>query len=118
MNNKTILAIDCGTQSLRAIIFSQTGEMLARAQIEYEPYFCKNPGWAEQTPELYWNGLVKACEKLKQSNPELFGTIAGVGVTTQRASMVNVDVNGIPLRPAIIWMDQRKSKATWGQTGL
>ena len=118
MDNKTILAIDCGTQSLRAIIFSQNGEMLARAQIEHEPYFCKNPGWAEQTPELYWNGLVKACQKLKQSNPHLFGTIAGVGVTTQRASMVNVDDKGIPLRPAIIWMDQRKSKPVWGQKGL
>ena len=53
MDNKTILAVDCGTQSLRAILFSKKGEMLARVQIEYEPYFCKNPGWAEQNPELY-----------------------------------------------------------------
>ena len=118
MDNKTILAIDCGTQSLRAIIFSQKGEMLARVQVEYEPYFCKNPGWAEQDPELYWNSLVKACQELKQSNPKLFGTLSGVGVTTQRASMVNVDGKGIPLRQAIIWMDQRKSKPVWGQKGL
>ncbi|MCK5098795.1 MAG: FGGY-family carbohydrate kinase, partial [Desulfobacteraceae bacterium] len=118
MDNKTILAIDCGTQSLRAIIFSQNGKMLARAQIEHEPYFCDNPGWAEQNPELYWNGLVKACKELKQSNLQLFETIAGIGVTTQRASMVNVDKQGLPLRPAIIWMDQRKSKPVWGQKGL
>ncbi|WP_291462602.1 FGGY-family carbohydrate kinase [Desulfobacula sp.] len=114
----TILAIDCGTQSLRAILFSQKGEMLARVQIEYEPYFCKQSGWAEQDPELYWNSLVNACQKLKESNPKLFESIAGVGVATQRASMVNVDEKGIPLRPAIIWLDQRRSKPVWGQKGL
>lgn len=113
-----ILAIDCGTQSLRAILFSQKGEILARVQSEYEPYFCQQSGWAEQDPELYWNALVTACQKLKQSNLKLFESIAGVGVTTQRASMVNVDENGIPLRPAIIWLDQRRAEPVWGQKGL
>ncbi len=118
MNKKTILAIDCGTQSLRAILFSKKGEMFARTQVEYEPYYSENPGWAEQDSEIYWNSFIKACQKLKQSNPELFESIAGVGVATQRASMVCVDENGMPLRPAIIWMDQRKSKPVWGQKGF
>ena len=118
MQQNVILAIDCGTQSLRAIIFSDKGKMLAREQIEYEPYFCKQAGWAEQDPELYWTSLVQACQKLRQSNSKLFESIAGVGVTTQRASMINVDENGTPLRPAILWLDQRKSKPVWGQKGL
>ncbi len=118
MQQKVILSIDCGTQSLRTILFSPKGEMLARVQIEYEPYFCQQAGWAEQDPELYWTSLVQACQELKASNPELFESIAGVGVTTQRASMINVDNNGIPLRPAILWLDQRKSEPLWGQIGL
>ena len=118
MVQNTILAIDCGTQSLRAILFSQKGEILARVQVEYEPYFCRHPGWAEQDPELYWNSLIKACHILKHSNQELFESLSGVGVTTQRASMVNVDEKGVPLRPAITWMDQRKSEPVWGQKGL
>jgi sugar (pentulose or hexulose) kinase len=118
LQQNIILSIDCGTQSLRAILFSQKGEMLARVQIEYEPYFSEQAGWAEQDPELYWTSLVKACQKLKASNPELFKAIAGVGVTTQRASMINVDDNGIPLRPAILWLDQRKSEPLWGQKGV
>ncbi len=113
-----ILAIDCGTQSLKGILFSQKGEMLAMEQIEYEPYFCTQPGWAEQDPELYWNSLVQACQKLKQSNSQLFESIKGVGVTTQRASMVNADENGNALRPAILWLDHRKSNPVWGQKGL
>ncbi len=115
---KTILSIDCGTQSLRAILFSKKGEMLSRVQIEYEPYFSRHPGWAEQDPEVYWNSLVAACQKLRQASPLLFRTIAGVGVTTQRASMVNVDKEGNPLRPAILWMDQRKSQMVWGKKGV
>ncbi|MCF6247158.1 MAG: FGGY-family carbohydrate kinase [Desulfobacula sp.] len=115
---KTILSIDCGTQSLRAILFSKKGEMLSRIQIEYEPYFSLNPGWAEQDPEVYWSSLVTACQKLKQASPLYFDAIEGVGVTTQRASMVNVDKEGLPLRPAILWMDQRKSQMVWGKKGV
>ena len=118
MVDKTILAIDCGTQSLRAIIFSQKGELLERVQIEYEPYFSKHPGWAEQDPELYWNSLATACQKLKSLNREKFSKIAGVGITSQRGSMINVDEAGNPLRPAIIWLDQRKAKPFFAVKGL
>lgn len=118
MVNKTILSIDCGTQSLRGIIFSQKGEVLERVQIEYEPYFSKHPGWAEQDPELYWNSLAKVCLKLESLNKAVFSRIAGIGVTSQRASMINVDENGNPLRPAIIWLDQRKARPFFAKKGL
>ncbi len=117
MVTQTILAIDCGTQSLRALLFSKKGELFARVQVEYEPYVCPVPGWAEQDPELYWGSLVTACRKLKKSHGEMFDAIAGVGITTQRNSMVNVDEKGSPLRSAILWLDQRKSKPVWGQKG-
>ncbi len=115
---ESILSIDCGTQSIRALLFSKQGEMLKRVQIEYEPYVSHHPGWAEQDPELYWNTLVSACRQLKESDPLLFDNIKGVGVTTQRASMINVDENGRVLRPAILWMDQRSAAPVWGQKGL
>ncbi len=118
MKTQTILAIDCGTQSLRAILFSHKGKMLNRTQIEYEPYYSKYSGWAEQDPELYWSSLKSACRKLKQKDPILFDAIAGVGVASQRASMVNVDSNGMPLRPVIVWMDKRSCRPNWGQKGL
>lgn len=109
MTQTTLLAIDCGTQSLRTLLFSPTGHLLARAQISYEPYFSEQPGWAEQDPEVFWDSLCQGCRKLQRDVPDLFAKIAGVGVTTQRSSMINVDKNGAPLRPAIIWLDQRKT---------
>jgi len=109
MSNETLLAIDCGTQSLRALLFSLHGDLLARVQIEYAPYFSVNPGWAEQDAEIFWQSLCQACQRLKQASPDYFSAIAGIGITSQRASMINVDQNGQPLRPAIIWLDQRKA---------
>ena len=105
---KTILSIDCGTQSLRAIIFSLKGEMFAMQRVKYEPYISLNPGWAEQGAEVYWEALKKACRFLKNENPEYIAAITGIGVTTMRDSMVNVDREGKPLRPIMVWLDQRK----------
>jgi len=108
--DKVVLTIDCGTQSLRTIIFSLKGTLLAREQVHYEPYHSPHPGWAEQAPDIFWESLKKACISLKANQPELFGKIAGVGVTSLRDTMVNVDRNGNPLRPIITWLDQRKAK--------
>jgi sugar (pentulose or hexulose) kinase len=102
-----ILSIDCGTQSIRAILFSLEGEIIDKEQILYEPYFSKNPGWAEQNPEIYWESLYKATNVLKKRSPEYFKKIKGVGVTTLRSTMVNVDKDGKALRPSMIWLDQR-----------
>ena len=47
--------------------------------------------------------------------------IAGVALTTQRATVVVTDAAGIPLRPAIVWLDQRRTEGVpeiGGVTGL
>ncbi|MBN2172641.1 MAG: FGGY-family carbohydrate kinase [Bacteroidales bacterium] len=108
---KTILSIDCGTQSTRAIIFSVKGEVLDKEQVFYEPYFSLQPGWAEQNAETYWQSLCKASLAIKSRNRRLFENIAGVGVTTLRDSMVNVDKQGNALRPLMTWLDQRKANS-------
>lgn len=110
---KVLLSIDCGTQSLRVLMFSGDGNLLDKEQMKYDPYFSKQPGWAEQDPELFWKSLLSACRILKTRNPVSFQKIAGIGVTTQRASMINVDKNGNVLRPVIIWLDQRKAKPVY-----
>lgn len=109
----TILAIDCGTQSLRTLLYSTRGELLTKEQITYQPYFSLNPGWAEQNPNVYWAAVSSGCQALKNKAPDLFQKIAGIGVTTQRNSMVCVDESGTPLRSVITWLDQRKAKAEY-----
>jgi len=104
-----LLAIDCGTQSLRSLLFTAQGEILDKAAVEYEPHFKAKPAWAEQDPNLFWRSVCETCRTLKDRAPHPFEHIAGIGVTTQRDSMVNVDENGVPLRPVITWLDQRKA---------
>ncbi|MCL0079148.1 FGGY family carbohydrate kinase, partial [Dehalococcoidia bacterium] len=111
MMEKLLLSIDCGTQSLRALIFDSEGNLCAAAKVEYEPYSSPHPGWAEQDARVYWSSLCQACRELKDSHPKLFAGIAGIAVTTQRDTMINVDKEGTPLRPAILWLDQRKAEA-------
>lgn len=100
------------------MIFSRNGELLAREQILYEPFVRPYPGWAEQYPEVYWEALGSACKKLQKNASAYFDLIAGVGITTMRNSMVNVDQQGMPLRPLIVWMDQRQALPVWGHKGF
>ncbi len=105
-----ILSIDCGTQSVRAIIFDNKGNPTAGNKIEIKPYFSKKPGWAEQDPEVYWQSACRAMRSVKESNPREWEKIVAIVVTTLRATQVFLDKNGEVIRPSILWLDQRKAK--------
>ena len=46
-----ILAIDNGTQSLKALIFDLEGQLLSKEMVPFTPYFSDQPDWAKQDPE-------------------------------------------------------------------
>ncbi len=104
-----LLSIDNGTQSLKAMIFDPEGHLLALSKKEFSPYYSPEPGWAEQDPDLFWQALCTACQGLWQHKAVDKSRIAGVALTTQRGTVINVDHSGKPLRPAILWLDQRKT---------
>jgi sugar (pentulose or hexulose) kinase len=107
MTHDRILAIDNGTQSVRALLFDPRGNLLARSRVPIEPYFSTQPGYAEQHPEVFWQAVCDACQQLWQMPGVDKDAIAGVVLTTQRGTVINLDQNGQPLRPAISWLDQR-----------
>ena len=107
---ENLLSIDVGTQSVRVLLFDPRGKLIAKQRVPYEPYYSDAPGLAEQRPQLFWESIARACQGLWQ-NPEVKkDSIAAVALTTQRATMINVDEKGEPLRPAIIWLDQRRTE--------
>lgn len=110
MAGPTLLALDCGTQSVRALLFDTDGNLLARCQQIFQPaYHSPQPGWAEQSADYYWECLVKVCQEL-WTQPGVDPTsIAGVSVTSQRGTVVPVGRNGEALAPAITWLDQREA---------
>ncbi len=107
---ESVIAIDCGTQGLRAFLIDSNGRFLKIARVSYVPYFSQNPGWAEQKSEVYWNALVNAVSKITRHLPKKeLHCIRAVTLTTQRATLVFVDESGRPLRNAMIWLDRRKA---------
>ncbi len=105
-----ILAIDNGTQSVRALLFDLKGNLVDKARVPIEAYFSRHPGWAEQEPDVFWQATSQACQQLWQMTSVPKEAVAGVTLTTQRGTVINLDANGQPLRPAIIWLDQRRTE--------
>ncbi|HPE07252.1 MAG TPA: FGGY family carbohydrate kinase, partial [Smithellaceae bacterium] len=91
MTRDLILSIDNGTQSVRALIFDLKGNLLYKKRVPMQPYVSREPGWAEQDVGYYWTSLCQACQMLWHETPVSKEAIAGVTLTTQRATMINLD---------------------------
>ena len=123
MSNDYLLAIDCGTQSVRALIFDLHGHLIDKAQVDITSYQSPQPGWLENDPEEFWAALCQACQRLWANTQIPKSSIRGIIVTTQRATTINLDSRGQPLRPAIVWLDQRRADtrpkfAWWWEVAL
>lgn len=110
MTDKHILAIDNGTQSVRALIFDLQGQLIAKKRVPIQPYYSVKSGWAEQDPNVFWQGVCQACQALWEMEGVDKASIVGVGLTTQRSTVINLDEHQQPLRPAIVWLDQRRTE--------
>ena len=118
MPPENLLAIDNGTQSVRALLFDLRGNLLAKQRVPIEPYYSDAPGLAEQHPQVFWQALCQACHGLWQQPGVSKDSIAAITLTTQRSTVINVDKNGLPLRPAIVWLDQRRTEGLAPVGGL
>ena len=61
---ENLLALDNGTQSVRALVFDLRGNLLAKQRVPIEPYYSTAPGLAEQDPEVFWKAVGEACQGL------------------------------------------------------
>ena len=109
MTADRVLAIDVGTQSVRAMVIDPAGNLLARAKVPIEPYRPGPPATCEQDPELYWRSIGEACRQLWAMPEARRDALAGVALTAQRNTVVVTDETGTPLRPAIVWLDGRRT---------
>ncbi|MGC9319524.1 MAG: FGGY family carbohydrate kinase, partial [Armatimonadota bacterium] len=101
-----VLGIDCGTQSLRAALFDLRGNMLAS---DTHPFPIEYPevGWAEQKPHHWWQAVRVTVPDVLKTAGVRPNEVKGVSVDGTACTVVACDDEGVPLRPAILWMDQR-----------
>lgn len=110
MTPDLLLAIDLGTQSVRALLFTTDGRLVARRQQALTDYERAQPGWMTHDGDAFWRAAAGCCRALwsgdDAQDPK---RVAGLSVTTQRGSIVPVDARGQTLAPAVIWPDQRRA---------
>ncbi|RVU33489.1 glycerol kinase [Rheinheimera riviphila] len=107
MPQPVILAIDQGTSSSRAMLFSRDGELLAQAQQELNCHFPQS-GWVEQDAELIWLSVLAVCRDVLAQAVALDLEVTGIGISNQRETTVLWhQQSGDVLAPAIVWQDRR-----------
>jgi glycerol kinase len=102
-----LLAIDQGTTSSRAILFTLEGRIHAVEQQEFEQFYPES-GWVEHDPEAIWETVKATCQAVLDNSGVNTSQIAGVGITNQRETTVLwVRKTGKPVYNAIVWQDRR-----------
>ncbi len=105
-----LLGIDIGTSSIKiSIVDGQTQErVLSVSWPEKESDIISlKPGWAEQSPEMWWEHTQQAILKANASKKYDPLTIAAIGISYQMHGLVVVNKDNEVLRDSIIWCDSR-----------
>ncbi len=108
-NGPFLLGIDYGTESCRVAIFDLTGRPITFAATPYKTHHPR-PGWAEQSPEDWWNALQASARKALDASGISPSDIAGISYDATTMTVVAMDEKGKELRPAIMWMDVRATE--------
>lgn len=104
-----ILVHDLGTSGNKATLFSEDGRLIKSEVFSYDAHYF-NDTWVEQNADDWWNAVCRTSSSLIQSTGVDPGEIGAISFSGQMMGCLCVDRNGTPLRPSIIWADQRAQK--------
>ncbi len=104
MKDRLVVGIDSSTTACKAIAWDRAGRAVAQGRAAY-PLLQPRPNWYEQDAGQWWGG---ACTALRELLDQVdTARVDALCVTHQRESFVPVDSRGQPIRPAILWLDER-----------
>ena len=106
---KYIIAHDVGTSGNKAVLVDTEGSVHGRRFESYRTDYPK-PGWAEQEPADWWQAVTQTTRLLLEETGVSPKDVLCVTFSTQMLGIVPMDSQGGPLRPAIIWLDNRAGK--------
>ncbi|APW59404.1 FGGY-family carbohydrate kinase [Paludisphaera borealis] len=101
-----VLGLDVGTQSLRAALVDLQGRTVAFGVAPIETTYPR-PTWAEQDPLQWWQGAKTAVREALAKADATPDQVAAIGLDCTACTVLACDLDGRPLRPALLWMDQR-----------
>lgn len=100
------LGLDVGTQSVRAAFFNAAGDCVATASADLDTRH-PHPGWAEQQAAQWWQAACSAVRQALDRGEIRPDAVAAVGLDCTACTVLPCRRDGTPLRPALLWMDQR-----------
>ena len=100
----TILGIDIGTSSAKAVLYDLDGREAASASRPYA-LSTPRPGWVEQDPEAVWRALLEVLGEIVRRSEGR--RILSLAIAAQAGSIIPADENGDPVYPMITWLDGR-----------
>ncbi len=102
------LGIDVGTSGTKSLLMDPSGKVLATASAAYD-FETPRPGWTQQDPDLWWRATGKSVRAALKKAGVDGRTVAGIGLSGQMHGLVVTDGAGQPLRPCLLWNDQRSA---------
>ncbi|MBN1246263.1 MAG: FGGY-family carbohydrate kinase [Anaerolineae bacterium] len=103
-NIATVLGIDASTTGCKAIVWALDGTAVSEGRADL-PLHMPQRAWHEQPAIAWWKAVVRAIREATAGCD--VSNVAAMCITPQRETFVPVDAHGEPLRPAIVWMDER-----------
>jgi xylulokinase len=104
-----LLGIDIGTSGTKTLLCDEEGKVLATAMAEH-PIHSPKPGWSEQDPADWWDATVKATKAVLKKAAVKPADVSAIGLSGQMHGSVFLGDGEQPLRPALLWNDQRTQK--------
>lgn len=104
---KLYLAVDQSTSATKALLFSETGELLDQESLPHRQIY-PQPGWVEHDPEEIYRNTVQVLGDLAARHMGPGDEIVSLSITNQRETFVIFDrESGKPLHHAIVWLCRR-----------
>ena len=104
MRKNLVIGIDSSTTATKAIAWDAAGRAVAEGRAPV-PLSNPGPGLFEQDPADWWGSTVAALKGVLASVDP--ARVAAIGISNQRETVGLFDEAGAPLRPAIVWLDER-----------
>lgn len=100
------LGIDLGTSSVKLLLMDEEGKVIQTLSKEYPVHYPK-PGWAEQSPEDWWNATSEGIREILKITGLTGKDVESIGLSGQMHGLVLLATDNKVLMPALLWCDQR-----------
>ena len=104
MTADLVVGVDCSTTAAKAVVWGPDGMAVSSARVPLE-LSQPRPGWGEQNAEDWWAAVSGSVRRAVSTVDA--ARVGAICVAHQRESFVCLDVQGRPLRPAMLWLDGR-----------